>query len=75
MTAELVRVALAPPLDSYHPIQHMGEPSRSVLRREPCACGTDVLQYIGEPVTDAVIRHVREADHATWSAIVSADWA
>lgn len=74
MTAELVRVALAPPLDSYAPLAYTGETSRAIARVEPCACGTDVVQYIGEPVPDAVIRHVRDADHAAWAAIVSAEW-
>jgi hypothetical protein len=40
----------------------------AVVRREPCACGTELVQRAGEAVEDVVARHNAELAHEAWSA-------
>ena len=38
----------------------------TVVRREPCACGSDVVQRSSEDVPEAVRRHQQTPAHAAW---------
>ena len=72
MTA-LVAVVLAPPLEGYRRIRTAPEPElfpprQAVVRREPCACGSDVVQRAGEDVPAAVSAHNGAAAHRAWRA-------
>ena len=62
-----VAVVLAPPLDAYPPLR--GVPERvllPVVRVEPCACGTRLVQLEGDSITAVVARHEAMAAHRAW---------
>lgn len=67
-------MAPAPPLEAYARPSRLSERTlmRSyrpeVIRREPCACGPEIVQRAGEDVADVVADHVRTVAHAAWSA-------
>jgi hypothetical protein len=37
-----------------------------VVRREPCACGSDVVQRLSDDVPEAVRRHQDTRSHTAW---------
>lgn len=44
-----------------------------VIRREPCACGADVVQLAGEDPATAVRRHQRTEPHWIWRQLLEAE--
>lgn len=43
------------------------------IRREPCACGGEIVANADDPGAD-VLRHNRTVKHAAWWARVRRDW-
>lgn len=62
-----VAVVLAPRLGSYPPLPYRGEGALlAARRREPCACGVDIVQRSGEDVVAVVAAHNAHPSHQAW---------